>query len=263
MKRMLMILFGIIIFITASTSFAGECGDVNADDKLNLLDISYIINHLYRGGPEPICDPVKDIDGNIYRAVTIGTQVWMAENLKVTHYRNGDAIPNVTDNAAWESLTTGAYCEYDNDLNNVATYGRLYNWYAVNDSRNIAPEGWHVPTDAEWKQLEMYLGMSQTEADAVDWRGTDEGGKLKESGTIHWLNPNTGATNESGFSALPGGWRYYYATYYGIGSNAGFWSSTESSSSSAWFRYLSSASSGVNRGYYDKQIGFSVRCVKD
>jgi uncharacterized protein (TIGR02145 family) len=127
----------------------------------------------------PTVPVVTDIDGNVYQTVTIGAQVWMAENLKVTHYRNGDPIPNVTDTAAWEGLSTGAYCEYDNDINNVATYGRLYNWYAVDDSRGLAPEGWHVPSDDEWKQLEMYLGMSQSEADDYGWRGTDEGGEVK------------------------------------------------------------------------------------
>jgi uncharacterized protein (TIGR02145 family) len=208
-------------------------------------------------------DPVTDIDGNVYQTVTIGTQVWMAENLKVTHYRNGDAIPNVTDGVAWTGLTIGAYCEYDNDVNNVAAYGRLYNWYAVADSRNIAPTGWHVASDAEWKQLEMYLGMSQTEADQTGWRGTDEGGKLKEPGTAHWLSPNTGATNESGFSGLPGGYRYTGGQYYDLGSHAVLWSSTEASSDFAWCRNLGSTYSGVHRYDGGKVDGFSVRCVKD
>ncbi|MCX6834968.1 MAG: thrombospondin type 3 repeat-containing protein, partial [candidate division Zixibacteria bacterium] len=206
---------------------------------------------------------VTDIDGNVYQTVTIGTQVWMAENLKVTHYRNGDAIPIVTDGATWIGLATGAYCNYGNDMNNVATYGRLYNWHAVVDSRNIAPPGWHVASDAEWKQLEMYLGMSQTGADQTGWRGTDEGGKLKETGTTHWLSPNTGATNESGFSGLPGGYRYLGGQYYDVGSHAVFWSSTEASSGFAWCRNLSNAYSGVHRYDGGKEDGFSVRCVKD
>jgi uncharacterized protein (TIGR02145 family) len=206
---------------------------------------------------------VTDIDGNVYQTVTIGTQVWMAENLKVTHYRNGNVIPNVTVGNTWSDLTTGAYCEYNNDVNNVATYGRLYNWYAVDDSRGIAPAGWHVPTDEEWKQMEMYLGMSQSEADGVGYRGTDEGGKLKETGTTHWSSPNTGATNESGFSALPGGFRYYDSTFFNIGSHAGFWSSSEYSSGYAWFRFLTYVDSEVPRYHYDKHYGSSVRCVKD
>jgi uncharacterized protein (TIGR02145 family) len=106
---------------------------------------------------------VTDYDGNVYQIVLIGGQCWMMENLKVTHYRNGDPIPHVPNIGEWYGLSSGAYCDYNNDPGNVETYGRLYNWYAVDDSRNIAPEGWHVPTDDEWKQLEMYLGMSQAE----------------------------------------------------------------------------------------------------
>jgi uncharacterized protein (TIGR02145 family) len=206
---------------------------------------------------------VTDIDGNVYQTVTIGTQVWMAENLKVTHYRNGDSIPNVTDNNAWRALTTGAYCEYNDDISNVATYGRLYNWYAVSDSRNIAPTGWHVPTDDEWKQLEMTLGMSQAQADSIGWRGTTEGGKLKEVGTTHWLTPNTGATNESGFSALPGGYRYFYrGNYSDMGNSDYFWSSTQYSAY-AWYRTLYYNRSGLLRDLNYREDGFSVRCVND
>ena len=206
---------------------------------------------------------VTDIDGNTYQTVKIGNQWWMAENLKVIHYRNGDAIPNVTDNNTWASLTTGAYCNYDNDANNAITYGSLYNWYAVNDSRNIVPEGWHVPSDAEWKTLEMTLGMSQTNADQTYWRGTDERGKLKETGTTHWQSPNTGATNESGFSALPGGYRDSAGYLRDLGYYATFWSSTEYDSYHAWYRYLYYINSGVGRLSYTKQFGFSVRCVRD
>lgn len=206
---------------------------------------------------------VTDIDGNVYRTVTIGTQVWMAENLEVTHYRNGDAIPNVTDNVTWYNLTIGAYCEYNNDVNSVVTYGRLYNWYAATDSRNIAPAGWHVPSDAEWKQLEMYLGMSQADADLDGWRGTDEGGKLKETGTAHWSSPNAGATNESGFSGLPGGYRDSDASYIQLGFNVYFWSSTEGSSSYAWFRGLFYDYSSIARYNDYKKYGFAVRCVKN
>jgi len=148
---------------------------------------------------------------------------------------------------------------------NVATYGRLYNWYAVDDSRKIAPEGWHVPTDEEWKQLELYLGMSQTDADDQGgWRGTDEGGKLKESGTTHWISPNTGATNESGFSALPGGLRRYNGDYHSsLGIDAYFWPSTESGAGQAWWRGLSCSSPKVYRSFSVKLNGFSVRCVRD
>lgn len=208
-------------------------------------------------------DQVTDIDGNVYQTVTIGSQVWMAENLRVTHYRNGDPIPNVTNGTTWAGLTTGAYCNYENDSANVETYGRLYNWYAVDDSRGLAPVGWHVPTDEEWKQLEMFLGMSQAEADADGFRGTDEGGKLKETGTVHWLIPNTGATNESGFTALPGGDCNSSGNFSSIGERAHFWSVTEYNSGSSWPRYLRYFTSDINRFPYSKRSGFSVRCVKD
>ncbi len=162
----------------------------------------------------------------------------------------------------------------NNDVNNVVTYGRLYNWYSVNDSRNIAPTGWHVSSDEEWKQLEMYLGMSQAEADREsgyyfedDFRGTDEGGKLKESGATRWLSPNTGATNESGFCALPGGFRPYgNGGYLGMGSYAYFWTSTvrDSDYNNAWQRFLRYDNSGVGRtAGLDIPSGFSVRCVRD
>lgn len=221
--------------------------------------------------PVTLHDTITDIDGNTYRTVKIGNQWWMAENLKVTHYRNSDAIHNVANDSVWANLTTGAYCKFNNNERNATTYGRLYNWYAVNDSRNIAPSGWHVPSEAEWRELEMYLGMSQSEADTVGWRGTDEGGKLKETGTTYWHNPNTGATNESGFSALPGGKRSYNGHYYvnnigsysNIGSCAVFWSSTENNSY-ARGRYLDIVHSKIYRsnGTY-KNHGYSVRCVKN
>ncbi|MBU0713667.1 VCBS repeat-containing protein, partial [bacterium] len=196
---------------------------------------------------------VTDIDGNVYRTVKIGDQWWMAENLKVTHYRNGDPIPNITDNTQWSNLSTGAYCEYDNNPANIETYGRLYNWYAADDSRNIAPEGWHVPSDAEWQTLVDYLGGSSV-----------AGGKMKETGTEYWNSPNTGATNESCFSALPGGYRTNLGIYEILGSYAGFWSSTEATELSSHIRYLFDSNSEVYRGTgYDNQGAFSVRCVRD
>jgi len=206
---------------------------------------------------------VTDIDGNVYKTIKIGNQWWMAENLKVTHYRNGDAIPNVTDSTEWRNLITGAYCNYDNDENNVDTYGRLYNWYAVNDGRNIAPVGWHVPSDEEWKQLEIYLGMSQSDADEIGWRGVNEGGKLKETGTAHWNSPNAGASNKIDFAALPGGCLRSYSGFFDLHDNAYFMSSTEISSSTVWSRALSYNNSEIYRGSYSKKTGYSIRCVKD
>lgn len=207
---------------------------------------------------------VTDYDGNVYQTVTIGTQTWMAENLKVTHYSDGSSIPNVTDNTAWGGLSTGAYCWYNNDIANKNTYGALYNWYAVNTAK-LAPAGWHVPTDAEWKQLEMALGMTQAQADATGWRGTDQGTQLKN--TSGWNNNGNG-TNTSGFSALPGGYRYYLGYFNllgfsGLGEYGRWWSATEYSATYAWGRTLGYSHTLVSRYDYLKPGGFSVRCVRD
>src|SRR5574344_1448460 len=194
---------------------------------------------------------ITDIDGNTYKTVTIGTQTWMAENLKVTKYNDGIAIPNVTDNTAWSELTTGALCDYDNPPSNSETYGKLYNWHAVNTGK-LCPTGWHVPSDAEWTELTDYLGGTSV----VD-------GKLKETGTTHWASLNTGATNETGFTALPGGGRDYRGTFGGIGYTGHWWSATEYGATNAWDRYISDYNSIVYRYRYAKEVGFSVRCVRD
>jgi uncharacterized protein (TIGR02145 family) len=202
---------------------------------------------------------VTDIDGNTYRTVKIGKQWWMAENLKVTHYLNGDAIPRVGNEIDWSNLVTGAHWnEYD-----AKSYGLIYNWYAVSDSRIIAPMGWHVPSDQDWMELEMSLGMSRSEADEFGWRGREEGGKLKETGVFHWYEPNAGATNESGFSALPVGWRYATGGFPDMGSDACFWSSSEAQDTLALHRNLNYQHSDVYRGKMDKRYGFSVRLISD
>lgn len=209
---------------------------------------------------------VTDIDGNVYTTVKIGDQWWMAENLKVAHYRNGDEIPEVTDDDTWGVLTTGGRCVYDNDETNADTYGYLYNWYTVYDARNIAPEGWHVPTDEEWKELEMALGMSQSEADDSGWRGTNEGSKLAGRADL-WGDgslENNAAFDESGYSARPAGYRYgNLGNFYNLGNGAYFWSSTEDYSDHAWSRSLNYKYSGVNRYDYSKRDGFSIRLVRD
>jgi len=200
---------------------------------------------------------VKDIDGNVYKTVKIGKQWWMAENLKVTHYRNGDKIPCLNEDDEWDR-PTGAYCYYNNDTANIRKYGILYNWFAVDEHRNIAPAGWHVPSDDEWQVLVDYLGGD-----------TVAGGKMKSTGTIEgsdglWRGSNEGTINKSGFSALPGGYRYNHGVYDGLGTNSYFWSSTESNGGNAWHRYLYFGNSNV---YCDdsgwKQAGYSIRCVKD
>lgn len=198
---------------------------------------------------------VTDIDGNTYRTIKIGNQWWMAENLKVTHYRNGDVIPNVTNNSEWTSLINGAYCNYANDSSIAATYGRLYNWIAVIDNRNIAPEGWHVPQYEEWQTLVDYLGGSDV-----------AGGKMKEAGTTHWVSPNENATNSSGFSALPGGYRNYddngFGTFFDLRYAAYFWSSTFSMNR-AWRCGIGFDDSHVNLGTEELRSGFSIRFIRD
>jgi uncharacterized protein (TIGR02145 family) len=201
---------------------------------------------------------VTDKDGNVYNgALMADKHFWMIENLKTTKYNDNSTIPLVTDASAWAALTTPAYCWYNNDAATYkATYGALYNWYTVdatsNGGKNVCPTGWHVPTDAEWTTLTTYFGGESI-----------AGGELKETGTTHWTTPNTGATNEMGFTALPGGYRDSYGTYYYIGDNGVWWSSTEASTAVAWDRYMNYNLTDVNRNINNKQDGFSVRCVRD
>ena len=192
----------------------------------------------------------KNNDTGKFKTVVIGKQEWMAENLNVEQYRNGDKIPEVKDPSKWHNLKAGAWCYYENKTLNGKTYGKLYNWYAVNDPRGLAPEGWHIPTDEEWSQLSDYLG------------GVDiAGGKLKA--TTFWNPPNTGATNSSGFSAFPGGVRYDNGFFNVIGKAGSFWSASEDDIYDAWLRDLIYSNSGVLRNSFNKAFGFSVRCVRD
>jgi uncharacterized protein (TIGR02145 family) len=190
-------------------------------------------------------DPLTDIDGNVYKTIKVGDQIWMAENLKVTHYRNGDPIPN--SDSAW-NLGIGAYCDYNNIIPQYSEiYGRLYNFNAVNDYRNLAPEGWHVATQTEWMTLVYKFG--------------DElfaGRKLKEKGTTHWAEPNEGATNESGFTALPGGARGLYFSQ--IDSTGYWWTSGPYAYYFTIYYNQNVAWCSISWGHVG---GYSVRCVKD
>jgi uncharacterized protein (TIGR02145 family) len=208
--------------------------------------------------------PVYDIDGNGYDTVHIGTQVWFKQNLRTTRLNDGVSIPDVTDPNAWKVLSSGARCWYNNDSATYAkTYGALYNWYVVGTGK-LCPTGWHVPSDPEWQTMEMHLGMTQAQVGLTDWRGTDEGGKLKEAGTAHWITPNVGATNSSGFTALPGGGRGSDDGYFAFMGYYGFWWSPSSfGSSDAWYRNLDHNGSQVGRSCVNKGYGFSVRCVKN
>ena len=186
-------------------------------------------------------------------SVSICCQRWMTKNLDVATYRNGDPIPRVDDATAWAALTTGAYCYFDNDsFSYAARYGKLYNWYAVNDSRGLAPEGWYIPTDFEWTTLGTCLGGSAL-----------AGGPMKDIGTTIWDPPNTGATNLSGFTGLPGGYRFDTGVFAGISTYGLLWSSTENDAVTGWNRNLNFNDDDLSRASSNKQFGFSVRCLRD
>ena len=201
---------------------------------------------------------ISDGDGNVYDTITIGTQTWLTENLKTTKYNDGTPIPPVTDANVWSNLTTPGYCWYDNNESAYkATYGALYNWYAINPNsngnKNICPTGWHVPSNNDFIDLANYLGGINV-----------AGGKMKETGTVHWLAPNTGATNESNFTGLPGGQRNESGVFTDMGLGGVFWSSTPYNSIKPWYRslYYSNPNLFVGNGCLNIR-GFSIRCIKD
>jgi uncharacterized protein (TIGR02145 family) len=222
----------------------------------NSVGTAYADQESFTTSSGALSETVTDVEGNIYNAITIGNQTWMKENLKTTKYRNYTDIPLVTEVEDWFLLTTPGYCWYNNNSDNKDTDGALYNWYAVdvgrNGDKNICPIGWHVPSDTEWSILMAYLGGDSV---AV--------GKLKEIGNVHWDNPNTDATNESGFTALPGGARDYGAAFFGSGRYGYWWSSTAIAVGGAWSRYVGFDGSGGSRSASLNQCGFSVRCLKD
>jgi uncharacterized protein (TIGR02145 family) len=193
----------------------------------------------------------------VYKTIVIGSQEWMAENLNVASYADGTPLPEVTDPLEWDELTTGAWCYYNNEANYACPYGKLYNWYACVDARQLCPIGWHVPTDDDWLALTNYLV-------GVEFAG----GKMKTTGTVEastgfFLSPNTDASNSSGFSAIPGGGRYSAGIFNLIGAQACWWSSTAGSATNSWDRYLLYNFGSAYRGSGAKQFGFSVRCLRD
>ena len=223
-----------------SDIFVNENGRIGSDRKLD------------KNGQ--LLFTVRDVDGNVYNVVTIGTQVWMKENLKVTSYSNGDIINTTSpDTLNISSEIAPKYQWVYNDIDSsVIVYGRLYTWYAVSDSRNLCPFGWHVPTDSEWSILTEYL-LGEGVA----------GDKIKETGTAHWMGLNTSATNETSFTGRPGGFRFINNIFYLMGQYGCWWSASECNAGSAFYRYLYCNYSYFYRCYNGKSLGYSVRCLQN
>lgn len=233
-----------------------------------LVQLLFIVSSCKDKSATPVIQQtgtVTDADNNIYKTVKIGNQWWMAEDLRVKKYRNGDYIIQIqTDTALWSNDSQGAYCDNKDIAGNLI--GRFYNWYVVTNSKNIAPDGWHIPSDDEWKQLEKYLGVNSADADKTGWRGTTEGDQLKMKATQGWtIYNNVWGTNESGFSAVANGCRLYNGTEGDPGQFATefWWSSSQQNLTEAWYRYLDYKNSNVFRSHTYKNYGFSIRCVKD
>jgi len=227
----------ILIFLLLTVYITGGC------DNLELI---------VTPEPEKVYGTMTDQEGNVYKTIQIGNQVWMAENLRTTKYRNGSLIPNILDDITWDNTTKGAYCHYENNDSIADVYGHLYNWYAVTDSRGLAPSGWHIPTESEWEKLAVFLGGEQT-----------AGNKLKEKGTVHWTFPNLDATNESGFIALPCGARGEVGQYCFLGTAGYWWSSDPTNNRTAFLHGMTNHSAQFLKYTYNKEYGFSIRCLKD
>lgn len=244
-------LYTIVISILAiSLSTVVQCG--TSSDKE--VDESFVCGEM-----------LTDLDGNHYRTVKIGDKCWMADNLRTTSFSDGTIISNYPVEADWRTTSTAAWVYYGNQSSNDDDYGKIYNWFAVTDSRGICPAGWNVPGDDDWKSMEQAIGMANDDADGTGWRGNKEnvGGKLKTTGTEFWETPNEGASNESGFSGMPSGLRYPDGRFVSLGRSAFYWTSTWHSISEAYGRAIVFSRGEVSRGIYRKDFGFSVRCILD
>jgi len=251
--------------------------DVNGDGSVNAIDVIGTINIILSGGFVCGVSTITDVDGNVYNTVLIGNQCWMKENLKTTKYRNGTPIEYPgTDNNAWQNNTTGAYAWYNNDINWKDSYGALYNWHAVNNTNGLCPTGWHVPTDAEWTQLVDYVVAQgfPNQWDNPNGAGnalkscrqvnSPLGGDCNTTEHPRWESHSTHhGFDEFGFSALPGGYRNTHGSFNYIGTDGNWWSSTELSSTYAWYRGMYYSYGYVHRYYLNKTYGFSVRCLRD
>ena len=218
-----------------------------------------LVSFLLSSNVKAQTESITDIQGNTYKIVVIGEHWWMTENLKVSQYANGDEIPHSTNSNKWASTSAGAYCYYENNTENIENYGNLYNWYTVHDDRGICPEGWHVPSDKEWINMEKYLGLSSTEADRMTaWRGTDEGEKLKSE--------CFGGNNSSGFSAQGTGYRDPVGVYKGLGTDNDYWTSSyyiNEGDTEGILHGLLNTNSKVVRNYHLPGYGFCIRCIGD
>lgn len=219
--------------------------------RTGIILVALMINLLISSSLILYSQAIKDADGNVYPIVSIGKQIWMAEDLKTTKFNDGKKIPLVIDNNQWKQLETPAYCWYENDSTNKVDYGALYNWFAVN-TKKLCPVGWHVPSDIEWGTMISSLGDMATRAD-----------KLKIDGDAFWKGALNTATNETGFSALPGGMRLDSGTFPLFGRNYAVWWSSTGSNNFAWNRGLFFSSSKTYKGHENMRSGFSVRCIKD
>jgi len=238
--------------------------DYNGDGFIGVDDILGALSFYDTAWDGPVspswsCGEAITYAGLGYSTVQIGDQCWFAENLRTTTYLNGDAIPQNLSDGDWFSTTSGAMAIYNDDLMAQTASGGLYNWYAVDDARGLCPSGWHVPTDGEWMTMEMALGMSEADANSTGWRGTDQGTQMKA--TYGWYDDGNG-TNSSGFSGLPGGYRYFNGSFYDAG-YYGLWWSSSPDGSFAWFRDLNYFDDDIFRSNNDRRSGFSVRCVRD
>jgi uncharacterized protein (TIGR02145 family) len=237
--------------LTASTTYYVRAYATNSAGTSYGNQVSFTTTG---GGGGIVTNPGAGVtfNGYTYSSIVLGNgQEWMAENLRTTSYANGDPIPNVTEGTQWGGLTTGAWVHYNNESQYENPYGKLYNWFTVADPRNVCPTGWHVPSDAEWTVLSDYLV------------GGNIGGKMKSTGTQYWLSPNTDATNESGFSGLPGGGLYSNGAFDNVGHSGYWWSSSENFTPTAGGRSLYYWVGNVDSYNDYKTFGFSVRCLKD
>jgi uncharacterized protein (TIGR02145 family) len=246
--------------LTASTTYYVRAYATNSAGTAYGNEVSFTTT---AGGGGIVTNPGAGVtfNGYTYSSIVLGNgQEWMAENLRTTSYANGDPIPNVIDAVQWQNLTTGAWAHYNNDSQYENPYGKLYNWYTVADTRNVCPTGWHVPTDIESSTFINYLDPN---ANGGMNTANTAGGKMKSTGTQYWLSPNTAATNESGFSGLPGGYRPGVGTFQYVGTYGYWWSSTEYDAANAFVRDLSCSDGYVYSFSSNKTNGFSVRCLRD